>query len=215
MAVLPSEDSETETPCWAGPIAPVPTSLFPCWVQTAAAAPVDPRRPCAAVVVKPADDGRVAVGGQRDGDALLGGSNRSCADQLVSLLGPDTAAARVDPRSPLPAVVVRPADDGRVAVGGQRDGDALLGGSNRSRADQLVSLLGPDTAAARVDPRRPVAASVVAGPANDGRVAIGGQRDGDALLGGSTRSVPTSFGPCCENWGISPHYPVNSDQRES
>ena len=145
---------------------------------------------------------------------MSGGSNRSRADQLASLLGPDTAAARVDPRSPgARSLSPRPADDGRVAVGGQRDGDALLGGSNRSRADQLVylagsrhrrcacrptqprcplsspgpptmavlpsedseteapcwrysnrsradqlvTLLGPDTAAARVDPRSPVA----------------------------------------------------------
>src|SRR5580692_6908990 len=34
MAVLPSADSATETPCWAVPAAPVPTSLLPCWVQT-------------------------------------------------------------------------------------------------------------------------------------------------------------------------------------
>src|SRR4029079_8139210 len=32
-AVLPSADSETEAPCRAAPIAPVPTSLLPCWVQ--------------------------------------------------------------------------------------------------------------------------------------------------------------------------------------
>ena len=34
MAVLPSADSATETPCLAFPTAPVPTSLLPCWVQT-------------------------------------------------------------------------------------------------------------------------------------------------------------------------------------
>src|SRR5262245_38555481 len=33
MAVLPSPDSETETPC-ADPTAPVPTSLLPCCVHT-------------------------------------------------------------------------------------------------------------------------------------------------------------------------------------
>src|SRR5437016_6132048 len=32
MAVLPSEDSETEVPWLAAPIAPMPTSLS-CWVQ--------------------------------------------------------------------------------------------------------------------------------------------------------------------------------------
>src|SRR5262249_55030062 len=34
MAVLPSADSATEVPCWALPIAPVPTNLLPCWLQT-------------------------------------------------------------------------------------------------------------------------------------------------------------------------------------
>src|SRR5262249_32649410 len=33
-AVLPSADDATESPCWAGPAAPVPTSLLPCWVHT-------------------------------------------------------------------------------------------------------------------------------------------------------------------------------------
>src|SRR5262245_27129841 len=32
MAVL--QDSATELPCWAFPTAPVPTSLFPCWLHT-------------------------------------------------------------------------------------------------------------------------------------------------------------------------------------
>src|SRR5215470_2248992 len=34
MAVLPSADSATELPCAAGPLAPMPTSLLPCWVNT-------------------------------------------------------------------------------------------------------------------------------------------------------------------------------------
>ena len=165
----------------------MPTSLLPCWVQTTAAAREDPRRPGAIVVARPTHDGGVAVGGQRDGAALTGGSSCSRADQLASLLGPDTAAAREDPRRPGAIVVDRPTHDGRVAVGGQRDGDALSGGSSRSRADQLASLLGPDTAAAREDPRRP-GAVVVARPTHDGRVAVGGQRDGEALSGGSSRS---------------------------
>src|SRR5271170_259109 len=33
MAVLPSADRATETPCSAFPTAPVPTNLLPCWVQ--------------------------------------------------------------------------------------------------------------------------------------------------------------------------------------
>src|SRR5450756_67842 len=34
MAVLPSPDSATDQPCWVPPIAPVPTSLLPCWLHT-------------------------------------------------------------------------------------------------------------------------------------------------------------------------------------
>jgi hypothetical protein len=34
MAVLPSAESETDTPWAAIPITPVPTSLLPCWVHT-------------------------------------------------------------------------------------------------------------------------------------------------------------------------------------
>jgi hypothetical protein len=157
-----------------------------------AAAGVDPRRPAAPVVVIPAHDGGVAVGGQRDGAALLGeASNRAGADQLAALLGPDTAAARVDPRRPGFRVVGKPADDGGVAVGGQRDGGALLGGSNRAGADQLAALLGPDTAAASVDPRRP-GFHVVENPAHDGGVAVAGQRDGVALVDDGEALVGTS-----------------------
>jgi hypothetical protein len=36
---------------------------------------------------------RFPGGGQRDGEALRGGSNRAGADQLAALLGPNTAAA--------------------------------------------------------------------------------------------------------------------------
>ena len=115
---------------------------------------------------------------------MSGDVNRAGADQLAALLGPDTAAAGVDPRRPAAPVVVRPAHDGGVAVGRQRDGDALSGLSNRAGADQLAALLGPDIAAAGVDPRRP-GEPVVDNPAHDGGLAVGRQRDGPALLGGS------------------------------
>src|SRR5205085_995499 len=112
-----------------------------------------------------------------------------CADQLVALLGPDTAAACENPRSPDVPVVLIPADDGCVTVGGQRDGLALSGGSDRSCADQLAdTLLSPNTTAAREDPRSPDVPAVVM-PADDGRVAVGGQRDGDALI--KDRSNPS------------------------
>jgi hypothetical protein len=71
---------------------------------------------------------------------LFGISNRAGADKLAALLGPDTVAAGEDPRRSA-RVVARPAHDGGVAVGGQRDGVALLSVSNRARADQLWPLL--------------------------------------------------------------------------
>ena len=55
--------------------------------------------------------------------------------------GPNTAAARVDPRRPDDPVVGNTAHDGGVAIGRQRDGVALSGTSNRVCADQLIGLL--------------------------------------------------------------------------
>jgi hypothetical protein len=63
------------------------------------------------------------------------------ADQLVALLGPGTAAAGIDPRRPGVPGVNRPPQDGGIAVGGQRDGLALGGVSNRTAANQLRPLL--------------------------------------------------------------------------
>jgi hypothetical protein len=115
---------------------------------------------------------------------LSGVSNRAGTDQFVALLGPDTAAAVIDPRRPGPPVVERPAHNGGVAVVGQRDGEALGRASNRAGADQLVALLGPDTVAAGEDPRRP-GDRIVGNATHDGGVAVGRQRDGPALLGES------------------------------
>jgi hypothetical protein len=92
------------------------------------------------IVAGPAHDGGVAVGRKRDGGALGGVPNRAGADQLVALLGPDTAAAGGDPRRPDARIVVKPAHDSSVAVGGQRDG-SLVDGYNRAGADQLGPLL--------------------------------------------------------------------------
>src|SRR5262249_6530339 len=73
----------------------------------------------------------------------------AAADQLVALLGPHAAAAGEHPHRAGIAVVARPADHGGVAVGGQRDREALLDDwSNRAGADQLGTLLGPHAAAA-------------------------------------------------------------------
>ena len=117
----------------------------------------------------------------------MGGSTRAGADELVSLLGPDTAAARVDPRSALPAIVAGPANDGRVAIRGERDRAALLRGSARAGAAELVCLLG--------DPRSPLPI-VIGGPANDSRVAVCGERYRDTLLRGSTRAGADELFSC-------------------
>ena len=119
-----------------------------------AAAGEDPRRSGAAVVAGPAHDRGVAVGGQRDRIALLGGSHSAAADELRALLAPHPAAAGEDPRRSGAAVVGVPAHDRGVAVGGQRDRIALHGGSHSAAADQLRALLAPHPAAAGEDPRR-------------------------------------------------------------
>ncbi|MGA8421384.1 MAG: hypothetical protein WB691_16750, partial [Pseudolabrys sp.] len=102
------------------------------------------------VVAGSTNDGRVTVGGQGNGGALLRSSTRARADELGSFHPEKTGGAPVHPRSPLPASVAGTANDGHVAIGGERDGDALLRGSTRY-CDELITLLGPDTAAARVD----------------------------------------------------------------
>ena len=125
--------------------------------------------------------------------------------------GPNTAAARVDPRRSDEPVVGIPAHDDGVAVGGQRDGVALAGVSNRAGADQLAALLGPDSPAAGVDPRRPDVGVVSSNPAHDGGVAIGGQRDGVALLGGSNSAgadqLAALLGPDAAAAGEDPRRP--------
>ena len=73
---------------------------------------------------------------------MLGGSTRSCSKELASLLSSGTAATRVDPPGALRVVVAGSAEDGRIAVGREHNGRALLRGSNRSRADELRPLLG-------------------------------------------------------------------------
>src|SRR6516165_7976369 len=114
----------------------------------------DPRRPVAPIVAKPARYGSVAVSGERNRPALLGGSDRAGADQLVALLGPDTIFAGENPYRP-GVPVARPAHQGGIAVGGERNRHALIGGSIRAGADQLVALLGLDTVAAGENPYRP------------------------------------------------------------
>jgi hypothetical protein len=122
---------------------------------------------------------------------LNGASSRAGADQLRSLLGPDTVSANVDPSRTDDIVVAIATHNGGVAVAGQRNGVALNSGPNRAGADQLVALLRPDAVAAGEDPRR-ACQRVVERPAHDGGVAVGGQRNGlallDALRAGSNRA---------------------------
>src|SRR5262249_27107262 len=127
-----------------------------------AAAGEHPRRAGITVVPRPAHNGRVAVGRQRDGGALEDlVSNRASADQLVALLAPHPVAAADHPRRPnarrgtgRARIATRPTHDSGVAVGGQRDGVALLGASNHPGTDELAALLAPHPAAARKYPRR-------------------------------------------------------------
>ena len=126
---------------------------------------------------------------------MSGASNRAGADQLAALLGPDTAAAGVDPRRPGARVVGSPAHDGGVAVGGQRDGAALSGISNRAGADQLAALLGPDAAAAGIDPRRP-GAQLSPGPPTMAVLPSADSATETPCPAFPTAPVPTSLLPC-------------------
>jgi hypothetical protein len=111
---------------------------------------------------------------------LLGISNRTGTDELAALLGPGIAVADVHPCSANVGAVPRAAHDGGVAVGGHCDGPALPHVSGRVDADQFGALLGPNLAAAGVDPYSPGKtrlAEVVVGAAYNGGVAVGGGRE--------------------------------------
>src|SRR5208337_1607335 len=175
------------------------------------AAGENPYRPGVPVVATPTHQGAIAVGGERNREALPGGSNRAGADQLVALLGPDTIAAGENPYRPGERVVANPAHQGGIAVGGERNRHALIGGSNRAGADQLVALLGPDTIAAGENPYRP-GERVVAKPAHQGGIAVGGERNREALPGGSNRAgadqLVALLGPDTIAAGENPYRPV-------
>src|SRR4029450_12613183 len=129
--------------------------------------------------VRSTDHDDAAIGGQRDR------GRGASLNQFIALLRPDTATAGEHPCRPGLTLVGPPADDGNVAVGGERDGRALAGTSPSGDAAQLVALLRPDAATAREHPRRTGGAKaegyrliprVVARPPNDGGVAVGGER---------------------------------------
>jgi integrase len=77
------------------------------------------------IIARPANDGGVAVGGQRDRHALACVSHSASSDELLALLRPDTTAAGEHPCRPSPAVVGPPAHNGGVTVHGQRNRHAL------------------------------------------------------------------------------------------
>src|SRR6266542_4302720 len=125
------------------------------------------------VVSRPAHDGGIAIGGQRDGRALAGASHSVGADELLALLGPDAAAAGEHPRRPGLAVIGPPAHDGAVAVGRKCDRHALTGLSHSTGADKLLALLRPGTAAATGEHPRGLGPPAT----HDGGVAVGRERD--------------------------------------
>lgn len=116
---------------------------------------------------------------------MSGWSNSIAAEQLAALLGPGTAGACEDPRSPKATaaagvhVVGRSGLDGCIAVSRQPDGPALSGRSNRIVADQL-SLLNPGTITAGEDPRR-ARQRVVGVTTYDGCIAVRRKPDRAAL----------------------------------
>ena len=186
--MLPSAERDTDQPCQAFPTAPEPTSLFPCWVQTRPFL-VQTHVAPPAIEAWPSDNGRVAVSGEGHETALHSAPHGARADQLGSLLGPDASAPRPDPHGTSATIVVGPSDDGRVAVGGEEHGPALICVPHGARADQLGSLLGPDASAPRSDPHG-TSATVVAEPSDDGRVAVAGDGHGISLS-----SAPHGVGP--------------------
>jgi hypothetical protein len=86
----------------------------------------------------------------------------------------------------------------------------LVGISNSTGADQLAALLGPDTVAAGVNPRRADSRGIVQ-PAHHGRIAVAGQRDGPTLLGKPNRAgadqLTALLGPDAVAAGVDPRRP--------
>src|SRR6516162_4243242 len=142
---------------------------------------IDPYRPGERVIIRPAHDSRRAVRRERDGSALSCSFDRTGADQLTALLSPDVAVPDEDPRRPGAPVVVRPTHDSSVTVAGKRDRHAFSSLPNRTGADQLVALLGPNRPPAGENPYRAVK-PVVQKSTDNGGSTIGGQCDGPALV---------------------------------
>ena len=142
----------------------------------------------------PSHDSRIAVGGEGHGTALLSVPHGARADQLGSLLGPDSSAPGPDPRGPSLPVIKEPADDGRVTVSGEGYGNALQGVPRGVWADQLGPLLSPDSSAPRPNPSG-TGVAIVLVPSDDSRVAISGKRHIGALQSGPYGARPHQLRP--------------------
>src|SRR5262245_21055289 len=99
-------------------------------------------------ILPPADDGGVAVGGQGDRGAIPG--TRTFDGERGTIPSPHPAAAGEHPGRSILVDADRPADDGGVAVGGERNGAAEA--ETWLTRTQTVALLGPHPAAAGEHP---------------------------------------------------------------
>src|SRR5262245_54245942 len=132
------------------------------------------------VLHKPADDGDIAVSGERDGRALAGAFG---AYELLALLRPATAITSEYPCRPsgakaeryrwIPHIVAWAAQDSSVAVGRESNGPSLVCASYSTGANELLALLRPYTATSAEHPGR-TGFAVVGPPANDGGTAVVG-----------------------------------------
>src|SRR5207247_7563280 len=118
--------------------------------------------------------GERAVFSQRDARPERAIADLAAAAQVGALLAPGGALAREDPGGTFAAGGYVAADQERVAVRRQGKGppEAFEG---EAGGLELAAQLGPGRAGAGEGPDRALV-SVVAGPAHDGEVAVGGER---------------------------------------
>src|SRR5436853_176122 len=112
----------------------------------------NPRRTGIRIVAIATHDGGLPVSRERYGMALGRRPRRARAHELGSILCPHASISLPDPRGSGAGAVVGSSDEGRVAVGGEGHGKALLSGSTCVRGDQLA-LLYPARSVERPDPR--------------------------------------------------------------
>src|SRR5262245_27737168 len=144
-----------------------------------------PDRADTAIVIRTADRNDTAIGRQRD--RRYGLSNSTGANQLLVQPPLTAASGKHQPGAPAP-VLHKPADDGDIAVSGERDGRALAGAFG---AYELLTLLRPATAITSEYPCRSSGAKaeryrwiphIVARPAQDSSVAVGRESNGPSLV---------------------------------